>query len=97
MIQLFKGFEQFSLATNRNSSALLDAYPILQNLPERLIPMIAFAKQLHIDERKLYLKHYLRVKEEMKTGTAKECFSVQMARIQKDQGFDDEEAAYVTG
>lgn len=97
MIQLFKGFEQFSLATNRNSSALLDAYPILQHLPERLVPMIGFAKQLHIDERTLYLKHYLRVKEEMRKGTAKECFSVEMARIQKDQGFNDVEAAYVSG
>jgi hypothetical protein len=33
----------------------------------------------------------------MRKGTAKECFSVEMAGIQKDQGFNDVEAAYVSG
>jgi len=97
MLQLFEGFEKFSLATQRNSSALLDAYPILQKLPTFLVPMISYAKRLHEDEIKLYLKHYVQVKEAIKNGTAKDCFSVEMARIQKDQGFSDEEAAYISG
>ena len=97
MLQLFEGFEKFSLATQRNSSALLDAYPILQKLPTFLVPMISYAKRLHEDEIKLYLKHYVQVKEAIKNGTAKDCFSVEMARIQKDRGFSDEEAAYISG
>jgi len=97
MLQLFEGFEKFSLATQRNSSALLDAYPILQKLPSFLLPMISYAQQLHKEEIKLYLKHYVQVKKEIENGTAKDCFSVEMERIQKEEGFNDEEAAYISG
>jgi hypothetical protein len=97
MHQLFEGFEKFSLATQQNSSALLDAYPILQKLPDFMVPMVSYAKDVHKDEVKLYLMHYLRVKQAIRDGTAQDCFCVQMAQIQKEEGFNDEQAAYISG
>jgi hypothetical protein len=97
MHQLFEGFEKFSLATQRNSSAILDAYPVLQNLPEFMLPMVSYAKQVHKDELALYLRLWLRVKNEIKNGTANDCFCVGMTRIQKEEGFNDEQAAYISG
>jgi len=95
--QLFRCFEKFSLATQRNSAALLDAYPIFQKLPEWLVPTISYAKDAHKEESSLYVRLYRQVKEEMKKGTAKECFCVGMAEIQKEEGFSDEQAAYISG
>jgi hypothetical protein len=97
MLRLFEVFEKFALATQRGSSALLDAYPILQKLPEFMLPMVTYAKNAHRDELDLYMRHWLRVKDEMRKGIAKDCFCVDMARFQKDEGFSDEQAAYNSG
>jgi len=97
MHQLFEGFEKFAVATQGHSSQLLDAFPILQNLPDFLVPMRQYAKDLHKHEKALYMKHYLRVKDGIKDGTAKDCFCVEMAKIQKDEGFSDEQASYISG
>jgi len=97
MLQLFDGAEKFEVATQQSSSALLDAYPILRKLPGFMLPMVNYAKQLHKIELKLYLGHYLRVKRGIRDGTAKDCFCVEMARLQKEEGFSDEQAAYIAG
>ena len=97
MVQLFDGAEKFEVATQQSSSALLDAYPILRKLPGFMLPMVNYAKQLHKVELKLYLGHYLRVKRGIQDGTAKACFCVEMAKLQKEEGFSDEQAAYIAG
>lgn len=97
MHQLFEGFEKFAVATQGHSSQLLDAFPILRNLPDFLVPMRQYAKDLHKHEKALYMKHYLRVKDSIKNGTAKDCFCVEMAKVQKDEGFSDEQASYISG
>jgi cytochrome P450 len=95
MLRLFATFEKFALATQRGSSALLDAYPVLQWIP--VLPMVQYAKDAHSDELGLYMEHWLKVKEEIRNGTANSCFCVDMAGLQKDEGFSDEQAAYNAG
>ena len=97
MHRLFEGFEKFAIAVQSHSSQLLDAFPVLQYLPTFLVPMRQYAKDLHEDEKTLYMNHYLRVKEGIRNGTAKDCFCVEMAKIQKDEGFSDEQASYNAG
>jgi hypothetical protein len=97
MHQLFDGFEKFSLAIQQNSSALLDAYPTLQKLPEFMVPIVSYAKVVHKDKIKLYWMHYVRVKDAIRNGTPIDCFGVQMAQIQKEERINDEHAAYISG
>ena len=97
MHQLFEGFERFAIATQGHSSQLLDAFPVLQNLPDFMVPMRQYARSLHLEEKALYMKHYLRVKDGIRNGTAKDCFCVEMAKVQKEEGFSDEQASYISG
>ena len=97
MHRLFEGFEKFAVAVQSHSSQLLDAFPVLQYLPTFFVPMRKYAQDLHKDEKALYMNHYLRVKEGIRNGTAKDCFCVEMAKIQKDEGFSDEQASYNAG
>lgn len=59
--------------------------------------MQAQAKKLHKTEKKLYLDHWLNSKASIEDGTAKPCFCVDLARQQKEHGFSDDQAAYVSG
>lgn len=97
MHQLFEGVEKFAVVTQQASSQLLDLFPVLRNLPDFVVPIRRYAKDLHKAEKALYMKHYLRVKEGIQNGTAKDCFCVEMAKVQKDEGFSDEQAAYISG
>ena len=36
-----------------------------------MVPVRAHAKQLHVNEKNLYVGHWMRVKKAIKTGTAK--------------------------
>jgi len=97
MLQLFEGVEKFAVATQGAASQLFDAFPILQKLPSFMVPMVEYAKELHEEESELYMKHYKRVKDGMKDGTAKDCFCVEMAKVQKEEGFSDKQASYISG
>ena len=97
MHQFFEGMEKFAVVTQQALSQLLDLFPILQNLPDFMLPMRRYAMGLHKEEKGPYMKHYLRVKEGIKNGTAKGCFCVEMARVQKEEGFSDDQASYISG
>jgi cytochrome P450 len=97
MQQLFDGFDQFVLINQSPVAALLDAFPILRNLPDFIIPQKRTAKHMHEKEKQLYLGHWLNAKRAVQTNTANPCFSVDMAREQEANGFSDEQAAYVAG
>jgi hypothetical protein len=68
------GFEKFAIATPGNSSQFFDAFPILQKLPDIMVPVQKYAKELHREELALYLKYDLRVKDDIKRGHGKEPF-----------------------
>ena len=52
---------------------------------------------MHTEEKSLYVSTWLEAKNSIKTGTARPCFCVDMARQQQIDGFSDAHAAYISG
>jgi cytochrome P450 len=97
MKQLFEGFSEFAEINQTGSAALVDFYPILRRLPDFLLPAQRKAKELHRVEKQLYLKHWLNAKDAVEKGTIQPCFCSGMAEEQRKEGFDDDQAAYISG
>ena len=90
--QLFDGFSEFAEINQTGTAALIDFFPFLRMLPDFILPTQKKAKELHKHERELYLRHWLRAKNEWKDGTIKPCFCVGMAEAQEKEQFDDAQA-----
>ncbi|KAH7146631.1 cytochrome P450 [Dactylonectria estremocensis] len=97
LTQLFDGFSEFADLNMTGVAALLDSFPLLRSLPDFLLPMQRKAKELHEKEKALYLNHWLKAKEDISAGTIKPCFCKGLAEAQKKDGFDDDQAAYISG
>ncbi|KAM0552436.1 hypothetical protein ACHAPJ_007997 [Fusarium lateritium] len=97
LMQLFDGFAEFAELNQTGIAALLDSFPLLRNLPDFLLPVQKKAKELHQKEKDLYLSHWLKAKQDIADGTIKPCFCVGLAEAQKKDGFDDDQAAYISG
>lgn len=97
MMQLFEGFSEFVQINQTGTAALLDSFPFLRKLPDWLLPLQARAKESFRKERELYVGHWLIAKEAVKAGTIRPCFCVGMAQAQQEEGFSDEQAAYISG
>ncbi|KAK9421440.1 putative Cytochrome P450 [Seiridium unicorne] len=95
--QLYDGFERFGEVISDDSAALLDIFPVLRHLPDALLPMRRYAKELHKKEYSLYVGHYLDTKKRLKEGKAKPCFCVDLVKAQDKQGFSDGLAGYISG
>lgn len=79
------------------TAALLDSYPIFRVLPDFMLPLRQYAKQVHADIFDLYVGHWLTAKKAIKNGTAKPCFCVDLVRAQDEERFSDGIAGYVSG
>ncbi|KAH8198291.1 hypothetical protein TruAng_007541 [Truncatella angustata] len=97
LTQLYHGFEKWSEVMGSDTAAVLDVFPILQRLPDALLPMRRYAKKLHEKEYSLYIGHYLDTKQRLKEGKSKPCFCVDLVKAQDEQGFSDGIAGYVSG
>ncbi|KAH8161465.1 hypothetical protein CIB48_g6781 [Xylaria polymorpha] len=91
--QLIHGFEKWSELAGSQTAALLDVFPIFRYLPDALLPMKRYAKELHEKELDLYVGHYLAAKRRLKEGKAK----VNIVRAQDELKFSDGLASYTSG
>ncbi|KAM0715288.1 hypothetical protein Q7P37_008786 [Cladosporium fusiforme] len=103
MQQLFDGFSDFADINQTGVAALVDFFPPLRMLPDWVLGTQKRAKELHREEKRLYLGQWLKAKEEIKQGTISHCFCVGMAEAQEKDGFSDDQAlrssllAYISG
>ena len=97
MKQLFDGFAEFAAINQTGTAALIDFFPWLRKLPDFVLPAQKKAKELHKHEKALYLGHWLKAKDEFTKGVIQPCFCVGMAEAQKEDGFSDDQAAYISG
>ncbi|KAH8600034.1 cytochrome P450 [Bisporella sp. PMI_857] len=97
LLQLFHGFEKFCEVTATTTAALLDVFPVLKVLPDFMIPLRAYSKELHKKEKELYVGHWMNVKKAIKAGNAKPCFSVDLVKAQDVEDFSDDLAGYISG
>ena len=92
MKQLFDGFSEFSDINQTGTAALIDFFPVLRQLPDFILSTQKKAKDLHKRERELYLRHWLRAKNEWKDSSIRHCFCVGMAEAQEKEQFSDPQA-----
>ncbi|OQV03623.1 hypothetical protein CLAIMM_08642 [Cladophialophora immunda] len=97
MKQLFDGFSKFAEINQTGTAALIDFCPWLRKLPDFVLPTQKKAKELHREEKALYLGHWLTAKKAVQDSTIKPCFCVGMATAQQAQDFSDDQAAYIAG
>ncbi|KAI1812661.1 cytochrome P450 [Poronia punctata] len=93
----FDIFDRESELIGSRTAALLDLVPVLRRLPDRLLPIKSEGRKIHEQERNLFLAHYQKTKQGLSNGTAKPCVCVDLVKVQKEQGFSDEFAAYISG
>ena len=94
---LFESLDRFEHMSQTGFAAMVDFFPILQYLPGPLMPLKAFATKVYEDQKGLYIEHWLNVKNAIKAGTSVPCLSVDLARLQDEEGFSDEQAAFIAG
>lgn len=97
LVVLFESVDRFEQLTLTSVAAIVDFFPILQALPDFLMPLKAFATKVYEDTTGLYVGHWLEVKSSIQAGTSKPCLSVDLAKLQEEEGFSDEQAAYISG
>ncbi|KAI0594640.1 cytochrome P450 [Biscogniauxia sp. FL1348] len=95
--QLFDGFAKFGRVAGSTTAGLVDFFPILRHLPDALLPLRRYVKELHQKESKLYVGHYLDTKKKLHEGTAKPCFCVDIVRAQEKYGLSDLLCGYTSG
>lgn len=93
--QLFDGFSEFAVINSTGIAALVDFFPVLRRLPDWMNPIQRKAKALHREECGLYLRHWLKAKQETKYGTINHCFCEGMVEIQEKEGFNDKQAVHL--
>jgi hypothetical protein len=68
--QLFEDFNDFAVINQTGTAALIDFFPILRPPPDSFLPAQKRARELHKVEKQLYLSHWMKCKNGIKSGTA---------------------------
>ncbi|KAL5324127.1 hypothetical protein ACEPPN_008670 [Leptodophora sp. 'Broadleaf-Isolate-01'] len=97
LLEFFENFEEWGNIITASSAQLMDLYPILRNLPAQLNKEYRDAKRLSEKECVLYMTNWMNTKGKIKNGTCHPCFSFDVLKAQRTDGFSDEQAAYITG
>ncbi|OAL39602.1 hypothetical protein AYO20_00999 [Fonsecaea nubica] len=95
--QLFDVFNGWSEVSESASSQLADLYPILQKLPNFMLPSIRKGKHVHQVGRELYTEHWLKAKQHLKDGTGLPCICNDLLLAQKSENLSDEAVGYIVG
>ncbi|KAF2443306.1 cytochrome P450 [Karstenula rhodostoma CBS 690.94] len=94
MHTLFECVEDWATTFGTVQAQLLDIFPVLQRLPDFLVPVKRKAKALHAKELKLYLLHWNALKRDP-------CFAADVALAQakahSDETLTDAQASYLLG
>lgn len=97
LAKVFKLLENLTETVQSAAAALLEVFPILQNLPDALVPMKRFAREAHKFEYKLFMTLWNDAKSASEKQKAKPCFCTDMIKVQETEGFTDDIAAYLAG
>lgn len=97
LVEMFENFERLSELAGTQVAALLDLFPVLRRLPDFLLPSRKLGREIHKRELRLFMRHFLNARKQLNSGTAKPCCCVDLLRVQKEYGFSDELACYMSG
>ncbi|KAI0102540.1 putative cytochrome P450 [Nemania sp. FL0031] len=96
--ELFETFDEYVLLAHTGLAALLDYLPILQLLPTMMLSLKKRARLNYQRTRNLYRYHWDKAKASiLSSENPSLSFSIGLVREQKENGFDDDFAAFITG
>ncbi|KAI1611235.1 cytochrome p450 monooxygenase [Exophiala viscosa] len=95
--QLFYTVEEWGKVSESGSAQLADLYPILQKLPQFLLPTVRKAQHVHKVGRELYTSHWLKAKQHLKDGTGLPCICNDLLLAQQSESLSDEAVGYIDG
>ncbi|KAH6647035.1 cytochrome P450 [Truncatella angustata] len=76
---------------------LMDCYPVLQKIPQRLLPVYREAVDIERRCASIFLSRWHEVIRKVQDGIAMPCFGASLAEAQKAEGFSDDLASYIAG
>jgi cytochrome P450 len=78
-------------------AGLVDIYPVLRYLPDWMMPIVGRAKTVCQNQEKFQLSLWNETKDRHAKGNAMPCFTLDMIRAQKEEGFSDVFGADLAG
>lgn len=64
-----KSFQKWGELAGSATAQLTDLFPIIQKLPKFLRPQVRHAEKLHVIEKDLYVRLWMRTKRSLETGS----------------------------
>ncbi|KAF5558957.1 cytochrome p450 [Fusarium mexicanum] len=95
--EAFEIFDRSSEMIGSRTAALLDLIPALRHIPDFLMPIKKEGRKIHERELSLFRGFYLAAKKGLNDGSAKPCVCVDLVKLQKEEGFSDTFASYLSG
>ncbi|KAF5602549.1 cytochrome p450 [Fusarium pseudocircinatum] len=95
--EAFDIFDRSSELIGSRTAALLDLIPALRRVPDSLMPILKEGRKIHGRELSLFRGFYLAAKKGLDDGSAKPCVCVDLVKLQKEEGFSDTFASYLSG
>nr|RBQ91903.1 hypothetical protein FVER53263_08430 [Fusarium verticillioides] len=95
--EAFDIFDRSSEMIGSRTAALLDLVPALRRIPDFLMPIKKEGRKIHYRELSLFRGFYLAAKKGLEGGSAKPCVCVDLVKLQKEEGFSDTFASYLSG
>lgn len=97
LTSLFDILETITELVQSNGAAILEVFPPLRLIPDIFLPTVKKAKLDGKKEMELFGGLWQNAKSALKSGTAKSCFAVDMAKSQEKEQVSDGIAAYTCG
>lgn len=94
---LFESLDRYATLLQAGTTALADFFPPLRFLPSALLPTKKLAQNIYKEQKELYGDLWHDFKGAIYAETAKPCLSVDLTKLQEKEGFDDEQASYISG
>ncbi|KAI1772057.1 cytochrome P450 [Hypoxylon cercidicola] len=95
--EMFDVFDRMSALGASPTAALLDFFPLLQYLPDVLLPIRRQAKAVHKKEYNLFLGQFANTRSKALDGKSQPCFCVDLLGLQEKEGCPDDVAGYMSG
>ncbi|KAF5968610.1 oxidoreductase [Fusarium bulbicola] len=95
--EAFQIFDRSSEMIGSRTAALLDLIPALRRIPDFFMPIKKKGRKIHERELSLFRGFYLAAKKGLDDGSAQPCVCVDLVKLQKEEGFSDTFASYLSG
>ncbi|KAI0473518.1 cytochrome P450 [Xylariaceae sp. FL0804] len=95
--QIYENVLAISQLLFNPSAVVMESFPLMRKLPDVLLPTRRAARQLFEREKKFLTGVWMRTKRGIREGKSLPIFPRELLRVQEEEGFGDDLAAYICG